>query len=696
MTDFSKVLNPEQCAAATAADGPILVLAAAGTGKTRTLVHRVAYLVEKGVSPERILLLTFTNRAAKEMMERAEQLVGPAIGGVWSGTFHHVCSRFLRRYGGSLGYGPGYQILDEDDAKKLMAECIKKRVAQPKDFLKKELVLKIISDAANRETPVANIAAAMQSKEAGVDVDAIVDIAIDYAKRKKELGVMDFDDLLVNALKLLRENANVRVLLQDHFQYVLVDEYQDTNTLQAQLVDIIAAKSRNVLAVGDDFQCIYTWRGAQFENIMEFPNRWPGCRIIKLERNYRSVPSVLDVANVVMKDVPHQFEKTLRAFRQDNGSLPCRWSVFDGKSQADLVAKIIDALRDHGYGYGKIAVLYRSHFNALDIQMKLMRSGVPFRITSGTGFFEQVHAKDALAFLRIMVDPKSELSFMRVVELLPGAGEAAARKAWEKVGKSFDPCKAEDREKLRGALGKKALAFYGQLEGAFEEAAQHHAEDKDHLMVDAFLRGFYIGHLRREYEPEEADRRADDLKELQAHILDSDEGLKGFLREVALLTNLDAQTRDRNAGGDCVTLSTVHQAKGMEWPAVIVPWLVEGLFPSKRSMDEGNADEERRLFYVAVTRAKDRLYLIQPRARAMPEGGLCPCEASRFLREIPPNLVTDKEWNQPSDYGYGGGYGGGGYGGRYGGGYGRGAGSAYNGRSAGGGYGRNSSRFGRW
>jgi len=242
--------------------------------------------------------------------------------------------------------------------------CLRKSmhaVAQPKDFLKKEIVLKIISDAANRELPVANIASAMQSKEAGVDVDAIVDIAVDYAKRKRELGVMDFDDLLVNALRLLRENTNVRALLQDHFQYVLVDEYQDTNTLQAQLVDIIAAKSRNVLAVGDDFQCIYTWRGAQFENIMEFPNRWPGCRIIKLERNYRSVPSVLDVANVVMKDVPHQFEKTLRAFRPGSDSLPCRWSVFDGKSQADLVCKIIDALRDHGYGYGKVAVLYRSH-----------------------------------------------------------------------------------------------------------------------------------------------------------------------------------------------------------------------------------------------------------------------------------------------------------------------------------------------
>ena len=307
MTDFSKLLNPEQCAAATAGGGPLLVLAAAGTGKTRTLVHRVAYLIESGVPADRILLLTFTNRAAREMLERAQLLSGDAVASIWSGTFHSICARFLRRWGGSLGYQPGFSILDEDDQKKLIGDIIKTTVPEPKDFVKKELVAKIISEAANESKPVKFVAARWQTKTAGVDPDAIEKIAKLYEARKQELGAMDFDDLLVNGLRLLKEKPAVREMLQEHFLHVLVDEYQDTNGIQAEFTDILAAKHRNVMAVGDDYQCIYTWRGAQIENIMDFPQRWEGCRIVKLERNYRSVPSVLDVANAVMKDAPQQF-----------------------------------------------------------------------------------------------------------------------------------------------------------------------------------------------------------------------------------------------------------------------------------------------------------------------------------------------------------------------------------------------------
>ena len=405
MIDFAKVLNPEQCAAATAPDGPMLVLAAAGTGKTRTLVHRVAYLVEQGVPPERILLLTFTNRAAREMLERAETLV-PGMGGVWSGTFHHVCARFLRQYGSSLGYKPGFAILDEDDQKKIMGQCVKEHVKQVKDFPKKEFLLKLVSDAANAQRSLEQVVQGYQTKMA-LDAPLVLAVCRAYGEKKRELGAMDFDDLLVNGLRLLEENDRVREFLQEHFLHVLVDEYQDTNTLQSQFTDLLAAKHRNIMVVGDDFQCIYTWRGAQFENIMNFPSHWDGCRIVKLERNYRSMAPILDVANCVMKDVQHQFEKTLRPFRTGAAPKPRLYHVYDGRAQAEAILRLVNTMRQNGIAYKDVAILYRSHYTSIDIQMALTRSRVPFRITSGVGVFEQLHVKDVLAFLRLCVDPTS-------------------------------------------------------------------------------------------------------------------------------------------------------------------------------------------------------------------------------------------------------------------------------------------------
>ena len=435
MTDFSKLLNPEQCAAATAGDGPLLVLAAAGTGKTRTLVHRVAYLVEQGVPADRILLLTFTNRAAREMLERAQKVVGPAVAPIWSGTFHSICARLLRRYGRALGYTSAFRILDEDDQKKLIGDIVKSVAKNPKDFPKKELVAKMISEAANESKPVDLVAARWQTKAAGVEPEEIAKVAAAYASRKRELDAMDFDDLLVNALELLRTQEQVRAHLQEKFLYVLVDEYQDTNGLQAEFTDILAGLHRNIMAVGDDFQCIYTWRGAQIENIMEFPKRWEGCRVIKLERNYRSVPGVLDVANVVMKDTPGQFDKMLRPARSEVGEKPWTYRVYDGRAQANEIMKLIREARETGYRWSDIAVLYRSHYQSIDVQMTLARMKVPFRITSGVGVFEQVHVKDVLSYLRLLVNPADELSFVRFATLLPGVGEVGARSS-ESVSRS--------------------------------------------------------------------------------------------------------------------------------------------------------------------------------------------------------------------------------------------------------------------
>ena len=642
MIDFKNELNPEQCAAATSDGGPMLVLAAAGTGKTRTLVHRVAYLIEKGVPAERILLLTFTNRAAREMTERAEKLIGTGVGGMWSGTFHSICAKFLRRYGSFLGYKPGFTIIDEDDQKKLMGQIVKEVAGKGvKDFVKKEFILKLISDAANREKDFRTLVEVQQSKVA-LDVEKVVRCGELYAERKRELGAMDFDDLLVNGLRLLREVEGVRNALQDHFLHVLVDEYQDTNSLQAQFTDILAAKNRNLMVVGDDFQCIYTWRGAQFENIMEFPNRWEGCRILKLERNYRSMSPILDVANVVMKDVQHQFEKTLRPFRKGAGFQPQLYRMWDAHAQAELILKLVEHLRGQGFLYKDIAILYRSHFSSIDIQLALTRARLPFRITSGVGVFEQLHVKDVLSFLRLLLNPHDELSFFRLVGMLPGVGEASLRKCWVKLGRSFDPGSGMDRMSLDSMLPPKAKAGWEGMQKAFAGAPQHLSLGEDGKLIEDFVHYFYGDHLRRQFDEEDAAGRLEDLVELQSQIASYQTGLRGFLEEVALMTNLDAQNKAA-LPADHMLLSTIHQSKGMEWPVVILPWLVDTIFPSARSVEDGNLDEERRLFYVAVTRAKDRLYLSVPRSKKTSDGGMCPAEPSQFVREIPPEMYNEHE-----------------------------------------------------
>ena len=676
MTDFSKLLNPEQCAAATTGDGPMLVLAAAGTGKTRTLVHRVAYLIEKGVPAERILLLTFTNKAAKEMLERARQVVGPSVETIWSGTFHSICAKFLRRYASLIGYQPGFQILDEDDQKKLIGDIIKKVAKDPKDFIKKEIVAKMISEAANEQKPIQFIASRYLTKVAGVVPEEIQMVADKYKARKLELGAMDFDDLLVNALRLLKEKDSVREFLQEHFLYVLVDEYQDTNGIQAEFTDIIAAKHRNIMAVGDDFQCIYTWRGAQIENIMEFPKRWPGCRVIKLERNYRSVPGVLDVANTVMKDSPNQFEKKLRPTRNGRGDRPHVYRVYDSKTQANEIYRLVREARELGWRYSDIAVLYRSHYQSIDVQMTLARMRVPFRITSGVGVFEQIHTKDVLSYLRLLVNPCDELSFMRFIRLLPGVGEKTASSYWKKLSRRFDTRTKESRDAIGSILGAKAKALWPPLAKCFENAYRHLAAGELGETVEDFCDMFYEDHLRREWEESDAEDRLADVKELAAQIAGSEGGLEAFLADVALLTNLDVKRNDPDQ--DKVTLSTVHQAKGMEWPVVMIPWLSEGMFPSAKAAEENRADEERRLFYVAVTRAKDELHMFSPSMRKMADGGAFPVEASVFLREIPRDLVDIRRVMDNPVYG-------GGYAGSYPsrGGYGSGRGGYYGGSSGG-------------
>jgi len=639
MTDFSALLNAEQCAAATAGGGPLLVLAAAGTGKTRTLVYRVAYLVEQGVSPNEILLLTFTNRAAREMMERAKAVAGPEVGYTLSGTFHHVCNRFLRRFAERIGYRNDFTILDRDDSLSLINTCVNELGLKYKGFPKKEVLASLIGKAANRAAPIEAILKEYES-ELLVEAEEIIKVAGLYAARKKAENMMDFDDLLVNGLCLLTEHEHVRTHYQQRFRHVLVDEYQDTNRLQAQIVDLLAGYHRNVMVVGDDMQCIYTWRGADFRNIREFPVRWPGCRIIKLEQNYRSVPEVLEVANACVRGVPDDFKKQLRATRKPRDK-PRVMMLRDGNEQAQTIIRLVRRYLDDGYPLSDMAVLYRAHFHSIELQMDLARTRLPYLITSGTGVFEQAHTKDVLAFLRVCENPRDYMAFVRLMGMLSGVGEKTVESLWAKLNGSFETRSPQVRETLSAMLRPAAR---GQWQGIDRLFAEYHAEGlgkKGTEAIERFFEAFYRTYLYRAYENPE--KREEDIHELALQIEAGKGGVTVFLQEVALLTNIDHEYAQMEKDNEpMLHLSTVHQAKGLEWKIVFVIWLSEGMFPSSRSLGEAESDEEeRRLFYVAVTRAKDELVLCAPEIRRMRDGGVFFCKPSRFVKEIPRSLVRE-------------------------------------------------------
>jgi len=638
MTDYSRLLNPEQCEAATSGDGPLLVLAAAGTGKTRTLVYRVAYLVEQGAVPDSLLLLTFTNRAAREMLERAKAVAGESVGNLWSGTFHHICNRFLRRFGDKLGYPNDFTILDRDDSRALIDHCIKDAVLNKKEFPKKDVVGSLISSAANRACDIEDVLEQALS-ELRVDPMEIVRVANLYAERKLAMGAMDFDDLLVNGLRLLTEHEPIRLFYQNKFRHVLVDEYQDTNLLQAKMVDILAGLNKNVMAVGDDFQCIYSWRGADFRNIMEFPKRWPGCHIVKLEQNYRSVPEVLEVANACIKGNPEQFQKTLRPTRKTRNK-PRVFFVRDGDEQATALLTLVRRYQEDGYSLRDMAVLYRAHFHSIELQMLLGRARLPYVITSGISVFEQSHVKDIVAFLRVCENRMDRLAFGRLLGMLGGVGEKTVESLWVKLGGQFDTRDADQRARLSAALKPSARGQWQEIDRLFEDYHRESLANSGGEVVQRFCDVFYHTYLARAYE--NGDKREEDIRELALQISKSG-SVPLFLQEVALLTNVDHEfDKMSREQADMLHLSTVHQAKGLEWPVVFVIWASEGMFPSGRSIGEAENDaEERRLFYVAVTRAKDELVLCAPGMRRTRDGGVFFCKPSRFIKELPRGLTRE-------------------------------------------------------
>ncbi|HMP90306.1 MAG TPA: ATP-dependent helicase [Kiritimatiellia bacterium] len=633
---FDRELNDEQLQAVQAPDGPVLIIAAAGTGKTRTLTYRVAWLVEQGIDPRRILLLTFTNKAAREMLERAHGLVGEAVGGLWGGTFHHMANRMLRMHADLIGYGRDYSILDEDDAKRLVKLTIEDLKLPPKMFPKPEVLLSLYGLAASRSDSLEQMAEDRFANASFIRSEDVVKVHRIYNERKKTLNAMDFDDLLANGLKLFQERPEIQERYSERFRYVMVDEYQDTNTIQAEWVDSLARHHRNLMVVGDDFQSIYSWRGADFRNIMNFPKRYPEAKIYQLVTNYRSVPEILDVANACIAGNPEQFQKSLKAVRGP-AQKPRLAQLQDGDHQATYVVEQVRRCLAMGTPAREIAVLYRSHFHAMELQIHLAKNRIPYVITSGVRFFEQAHIKDVCCLLRLVGNPMDELAFGRMFEMFPKLGPKTVSKVWEKTGRRFDPQSTADRDQLFHALPTAAREIWQPVHEKmallFNDRPKVHPSE----IISMFVEEFYRAHALTMFD--NSDRRMEDVDEL-IRFTTRYETVAEFLSEVALQSNLDNEPTGDDAAFKAIRLSTIHQAKGLEWGAVFILWVMEGLFPSQKTMmDDGDVSEERRLFYVATTRARDELYLCCPRFRRTRDGGMQMYMPSRFIMEIPEHML---------------------------------------------------------
>ncbi|MHC1765454.1 MAG: ATP-dependent helicase [Verrucomicrobiia bacterium] len=653
--DYARELNEQQCAAVTAAPGPALVIAGAGSGKTRTLTYRVAYLIEQGIPPERVLLLTFTNKAAKEMMRRVADLVGGNLSSLWGGTFHSVAARLLRRHADRLGYRPDYTILDREDTKDLLKASIADAQIDVKAtrFPKPDVLADIFSLAANTEKPV--VAILESQYDFFLDrADDIERVRKRFIERKRTANVMDFDDLLIFLLRLLQKEADIAERYQSRFQFILVDEYQDTNRIQSDLVDLLAAKHHNVMVVGDDSQSIYSWRGAHFQNILRFPERYPEAKLYKIETNYRSTPEILALANAAIAPNRQQFTKELAPSRK-SGIKPIVVVCGDPAQQAAFVAQRALELRDEGIELNEMAILYRSHYHALELQLELTKRNIPFSITSGIRFFEQAHIKDVVAHIKLATNPRDELAFKRVVLLLPGIGGKGAEKLWARFSPALEKMESSTANAPAGpriasalqacvpAVPGKAVSAWAQLSATVAQLESEPIRNVSSKMIQHILEAGYKDYLRENYPNSQT--RLEDLQQLASFAVQF-KTVEEFLTQMALLSSVDTEDeKPVTKDSEQIRLSTIHQAKGLEFRVVFVIMLCEGLFPTTRALERPESEEEeRRLFYVAVTRAKDELYLSYPVIRPVAAyTGEIFQQRSRFLSDLPPEVA--EEWN---------------------------------------------------
>lgn len=629
--DYQAELNPQQFEAVVDGSGPVLVLAGAGSGKTRVITYRVAWMLEHGVEPSRILLLTFTNRAAREMIDRVEHLVGHYPAGLWSGTFHSVANRILRRYAQKLGYQSNFSILDQEDARDLVSLCTKELRIETKNkrFPNSNVLHSIISFSRNKNCAIEEAVEQMHPKFLPIlpDIQAVTDL---YAKQKKSQNSMDFDDLLLLFLELLQKFPEVATELSAQFEYVLVDEFQDTNVIQARIVKLLSQTHHNLFVVGDDAQSIYSFRAADIQNILSFPSQYQQVKTYRLTQNYRSTPQILQLANAVIANNAEQFKKELESAGKD-GALPELVPTASARQEAEFIAEQIGSLRQNGVALNEIAVLFRATFHSQALEFELMKRDIPYDYRGGLKFFERSHIKDIVAHIRVAHNVADGMAWVRVLRIHPGVGLVTAGKIAVMAGEVGT---------LSAALGielkskKAGTGFAGAkriLRGLLD--ARPFASDYIRAIAGS---ADYQAYLESEFPNYQ--ERLEDIEQF-AIFAEQFDDFNVFLEAVSLTDDFSA-VRDQGVPDDTdrIVLSTVHQAKGLEWDAVFVMHLAEGSFPHKRAMDDASQmEEERRLFYVAVTRARKQLFLSYPATKGYEHVEIC--LPSVFLDEIPPELV---------------------------------------------------------
>src|SRR5262245_21509520 len=644
--DYADALNSQQLAAVTAGEGPSLVIAGAGSGKTRTLVYRVAYLIDSGVDPSNILLLTFTRKSAQEMLERAGELIGARSQRVCGGTFHSVANLLLRRYGRSIGVEPSFTILDRGDSEDLIALVRSQLGLNEKDkrFPRKGTIMEMVSKSANTLRSLDEIIL----EEFSHFADHIEDLgrlekAYQATKRQKQL--LDYDDLLVLLRELLLLDESARTTISRQYRYILVDEYQDTNRLQAEVIRQLATSHNNVMIVGDDSQSIYGFRGATFKNIMEFPTLFPGTTLYKLEENYRSTQPILNLANCIIDEASEKYTKRLFT-RKIDGPLPSLVEAAAENTQSRFIAQKILELREEGIPLSEVAVLFRSSFHSFDLEIELSRKGLPFVKRRGVKFIEPAHVKALLAHVRVLANPLDTVIWHRVLMLVEGVGPKKAQDLLAALVKSDKPFQTLREVTGRSSQGLKDLA--NTLESLRGAEDRRPAEQVNHIYE------YYLPILKEQYD--DYPKRIRDLD----HLLTIAEGYPGvdeFLADLALeppdgsASGVDAPDQD----DERLVLSTIHSAKGLEWQCVFVIWVVDGRFPSVYSfIADDDLEEERRLFYVAVTRAKRHLFLTYPINVFDKGSGMLLSKPSRFLDPVTPallgQLVLVEEGERPDWY----------------------------------------------
>lgn len=630
--NYREELNNSQFEAATASDGAYLIIAGAGTGKTRTLVFRVARLIESGNKPDSIVLLTFTRKAANEMMSRASQLLDDRCSKIRGGTFHSFANLTLRRYAKVIGLDTSFTILDQGDSEDVV-NLIRSNdafITKEKRFPNKKTLYKVYSLSVNTGIKVEDLIEKDYPHFIPL-LDKILDIQKIFTEYKRRNNLLDYDDLLVRFRQFLFEGGQAAASFRSTINYVMVDEYQDTNKLQADVVKGLVQHNNNVMVVGDDSQSIYAFRGANFKNIMEFPKLFPNVQIIKLEENYRSVQSVLDFANRINDAAIEKYKKNLFT-RRGTGELPVIIAAANDNLQSKFIVEKILDLREEGVSLRDIAVLFRSSFFSFDLEIELAHANIPFQKFGGMKFVETAHIKDVMAFLRIAVNPKDIVSWYRVLLMHEGIGPKTAQKilddlALGKLTISKEPDEQKDF-KLREKLGSLFYLLY-----------QLHKKNKMPAELVQMVYDYYYKLFKVNYD--DYNKRSKDL-DIFLNIVENYKSLDTLLSDMAIEpiieSVVDIEGTDKEE--EYVTLSTIHSAKGLEWHTVFIIHCVEGYFPSSRSAESvEQLEEERRLMYVASTRAKNNLFVTYPMNLYDREAGMTLSKPSRFISEMSSDLA---------------------------------------------------------